>query len=419
MERIIAIIVLALSLLSGSPTASQPEKPSSEPLSAKDRIEVFEAVWKTINDEYYNFNPLFVDWATVRERYRPRVEATKNDDEFYALLNNMLLRELHDFHTGFAAPNEQPRSNGLSVNEVEGKIVVVRVEPESNAARAGVKPGMIVRKLNDKPSEDRIAQTHARLGHYSNAQSERFLLYSSFLSGPLNEPLKLSLERTDGTQLDVVLARQVRSPTSSTLLSQRLPSGFHYLKIQDAFRSPVDDQFRNEFTNFKNATGLIIDLRGVSGGNVHDVGLKIANYFFPTKVSFGRMVNRSGETPAFHTWNVGGSDQIYNGPVVILIDESVRSAGEVFAQGFQENQRATVIGVQSCGCVADRESKKVKGGGVLVYSHLAYLSGKGRKLEGNGIMPDEMVPLTIAALAHGRDEMLEEAERTLKSKTSH
>ncbi len=56
---------------------------------------------------------------------------------------------------------------------------------------------------------------------------------------------------------------------------------------------------------------------------------------------------------------------------------------------------------------------------MLVYSHLAYLSGKGRKLEGNGIMPDEMVPLTIAALAQGRDEMLEEAERTLKSKTSH
>src|SRR6266436_3339986 len=308
MKRLL-IILLALSLLCAwFPTSRAVDKPAFESLSAKDRIEVFETVWKTINDEYHNYNPAFADWATVRERYRPRVEATKNDDEFYALLNNMLIRELHDFHTGFAAPNEQPRSNGLSVNEVEGKIVVVRVEPESNAARAGVKPGMIVRKLNDKPSEDRIAQTHARLGHYSNAQSERFLLYSSFLSGPLNEPLKLSLERTDGTQLDVVLARQVRSPTSSTLLSQRLPSCVHYLKIQDAFRSPVDDQFRNEFTNFKNAMGLIIDLRGVSGGNVHDVGLKIANYFFPTKVSFGRMVNRSGETPAFHTWSAEGGD---------------------------------------------------------------------------------------------------------------
>ena len=420
MKRFLVITALALSLVSSSGMASQAvDKPASESLTAKDRIEVFETVWKTINDEYYNYNPGFADWATVRERYRPRVEATRNDDEFYALLNFMLLRELQDFHTGFAGPNEQPKSNGLSVNEVEGKVVVVRVEPDSDAARAGVKVGMILLTRNSKSSQEVIAQLHARLGHYSNAQSERFFLYSSFLSGPLNEPLKLSLERADGTQLDVVLARHLRSATSSALLSQRLPSGYHYLKIMGAFVAPVDDQFKREFANFKDATGLIIDLRGVSGGNVHDVGLKMANYFFSAKVSFGRMLNRSGETPAFHTWSAGGGDQIYKGPVVILIDESVRSAGEVFAEGFQENGRATVIGVQSCGCVANRESKKVKGGGVLVYSHLAYQSGKGRKLEGAGVVPDKLVPLTIVALRQGRDEMLDEAERTLRSKASH
>src|SRR2546430_8270315 len=189
MKRLL-ITALALSLLISSWTASQAvDKLALESLSANDRMEVFETVWKTIADEYYNYNPAFADWVTVRERYRARVEATKNDDEFYALLNNMLLRELHDFHTGFAAPNEQSRSNGLSVNEVEGKIVVVRVEPDSDAARAGVKPGMIVRKLNDKPSEERIAQMHASLGHYSNAQSERFLLFSAFPGGPLNEQI--------------------------------------------------------------------------------------------------------------------------------------------------------------------------------------------------------------------------------------
>ena len=179
MKRLLVIIALVLSLLISSWTASQAvDKPVFESLTANDRIEVFETVWKTINDEYYNYNPAFADWATVRERYRPRVEATKNDDEFYALLNNMLLRELHDFHTGFAAPNEQSRSNGLSVNEVEGKIVVVRVEPDSDAARAGVKPGMIVRKLNDKPSEERIAQ----IAHSNNVRglraSERCVLHS-------------------------------------------------------------------------------------------------------------------------------------------------------------------------------------------------------------------------------------------------
>jgi len=156
MKKLLVITALALSLFASSWTASQAiDKPAFESLSAKDRIEVFETVWKTINDEYYNFNPLFADWAAVRERYRPRVEATKNDDEFYALLNDVLLRELHDFHTGFAAPNEQPRSNGLSVNEVEGKVVVVRVDPDSDAARAGVQVGMILRTFNGKSVQEK------------------------------------------------------------------------------------------------------------------------------------------------------------------------------------------------------------------------------------------------------------------------
>lgn len=113
----------------------------------------------------------------------------------------------------------------------------------------------------------------------------------------------------------------------------------------------------------------------------------------------------------------GGGAQIYKGSVVILVDETTQSAGEVFASGFQENGRALIIGQQSCGCVLDAErGKKLKGGGVFNYSHLGYISGKGHKLEGAGVMPDKKVPLTITALRQGRDVILEEAERTLKSR---
>jgi carboxyl-terminal processing protease len=98
------------------------------------------------------------------------------------------------------------------------------------------------------------------------------------------------------------------------------------------------------------------------------------------------------------------------------VDERTRSAGEVFAAGFQENGRARVVGVQSCGCVLDRESKKVKAAGVLQYSHFGYLSSKGRKLEGTGVMPDKKVTPTIAGLQRGLDEVLDEAERMLKSR---
>ena len=229
MGRIILVTVLGL-LLTWSAAIKAVNRPMPESLSPADRAEVFETVWKTINNEYYNPSFNEVDWAAVREHYRPQIEAARTDDAFYALIKQML-RELHDLHTGFAAPNDQPLSTGLSVNEVEGKLVVVRVEPDSEAARSGVKVGMIVRTFDGKPVEDRLAQLRAAVGHSSSAQADRFVIYNSFLTGPANAQFKLGLEREDGTQFETTLKRSVVSRPEKDAGNQAHhrphPSGMH------------------------------------------------------------------------------------------------------------------------------------------------------------------------------------------------
>jgi carboxyl-terminal processing protease len=416
MKSLLVIITLVLpTLCAWWPAPHAVAKAVTESLSPKDRIEVFDTIWKTINDEYYD--PTFngVDWAASRDRYRLRVEAAKDDGEFYVLISQMLL-DLRDLHTSFVVPDQRPRSSGISVSDVEHKIVVVDVEEDSEAARASVKPGMIVRTFADKPIDERLSEIRARLGNWANQQAYRFLVSRSILAGPANTSFKLGLERADGTQFEVALTRRAVANPEPKLVSYRLPSGFTYMKIAGSLMSPVDDRFQSEFKTLKDSPGLIIDLRGISGGNILGIGLKIANHFFPAKVSFGKFTTRSGETAPHRSLSAGGSDPIYREPVVILIDETTRSAGEVFASGFQENGRAKIVGLQSCGCVLDRDSKKVKGGGVLLYSHFGYVSGKGRKLEGTGVIPDKVVPTTIAALRQGRDVIIEEAERILRSR---
>src|SRR5438105_1153762 len=122
MRRSLVITILALSFLSSLWTSPQAvTRSTSESLSPKDRIEILETVWKTINDEYYDPSFNGVNWSEVRQRYRPRIEAAKSDDEFYLTIKQMLL-ELQDLHTGFIAPGEQPRSSGVNVYEVEGKV---------------------------------------------------------------------------------------------------------------------------------------------------------------------------------------------------------------------------------------------------------------------------------------------------------
>lgn len=414
---VIAFFLVAVLCCTWMPTSHEVKAIEPDALSSRDRIEVFETVWKTINDEYYDATFNGVNWPAARERYRLRVEAVKDNEEFYAVISEMLL-DLQDLHTSFVAPDTQPGSNGVSVYEVEDKIVVVNVDSESDAARDGVKAGMIVRTLDGKPIDEHVSQLRTKLGHWSNQQAYRVVIRGRILRGPANTTFKLGLERADGTQFEVALTRRTVASPQAKLTSYRLASGFSYMKINTALRSPVEDQFESVFQTLKDSGGLIIDLRGLNGGDIKGVGVKIANHFFPSKVPFGKFINRSGEVPFRLSLSAEGNSQTYKGPVVILIDETTASAAEVFASGFQENLRAKVIGQQSCGCVLDRDSKKVKGGGMLYYSHLGYISSKGRKLEGAGVVPDKTVKPTISSLQQGRDLILEEAESILRAQQS-
>ena len=107
-------------------------------------------------------------------------------------------------------------------------------------------------------------------------------------------------------------------------------------------------------------------------------------------------------------------EQIYSGPVVILVDAHSASSSEVFAAGMQDTLRAKVIGSQSCGCVLGIAKPRVmKGGGVLEMSEVLWFSPKGRKLEGTGIIPDQLVTPTMFDLQRGRDAVLAAADKSL------
>ncbi len=137
---------------------------ASRSLPLKTRQEIFEKIWKEIHEDYYD--PAFngVNWDDIRSQYRPRVAATTNDQEFYTLMSEMTA-ELHDAHTRFSSPQQwknfrrqQRVSAGFSVDDVDGKSVVISVRPESSAARAGIEPGMVLVSVDGQQIEERVAE---------------------------------------------------------------------------------------------------------------------------------------------------------------------------------------------------------------------------------------------------------------------
>ena len=117
---------------------------TSRGLLPKEREQVFEKVWKDVDERYYDPEFGGVNWQGIHERYLPLVETAKDDQDFYSILDRMTA-ELHDAHTRFSSPEQwenrkkhQGVSIGFRAGYVESKVVVLDVFPDSNAAHAGI-----------------------------------------------------------------------------------------------------------------------------------------------------------------------------------------------------------------------------------------------------------------------------------------
>jgi C-terminal processing protease CtpA/Prc len=203
-------------------------------------------------------------------------------------------------------------------------------------------------------------------------------------------------------------------------------------KIGIDFANEMDSLFRGRLSG---ANQLIIDLRGNPGGGIG--GLALMSYLTPERLPIGYSKNRQMAQEGIHPSSLPVFDKVprsklaipglalkfmkktsvflytegqgakaFSGRAVILVNEHTTGAAEMLAQFSQENALATIVGSKTPGRLVSRSATKLDTGYRLIVPVAAYVSAKGKQIEGNGIQPDVLVPWSFADAVEGKDNQL-------------
>lgn len=398
------------------------------PLGAEEKQRAFDFVWSTIHERYHDPEFNGVDWTAVGERYRPIARAAKTDDAFWDVLDRMT-GELHDSHTRVESPRrvelrkqDQSISLGFYFMPIDQKLAVVYVNRESDAWWAGLRPGMTIARIDGEPAQAAYDRLLADERYDSTDRARHLRAVRRIIFGEVGTTVAFTFARSDGTQFDIPLKRR-RIEYNPSTTHRILPSGFGYLRLSN-WNLPVVLRALERLDELSKTPGLVIDLRGNPGGSVHAVN-QMLDRFFTKKTEVGRATTRTGapvsvlfgavEIIKLHRV-VEGSLDAYRGPVVVLVDALSASGSELFAGTMQATGRAKVLGEPSCGCLLGYLGyARVPGGAELAYSEVGFVMSNGKRIEGEGVIPDETVPATLSDLQLGRDRALEQAQQALKT----
>jgi carboxyl-terminal processing protease len=384
------------------------------------RLAVFDDVWETIQERYYDPKFHGIDWQAKRNAFRPAAARAGGSHEFYETLRQMIA-SLKDAHTRVYSPDEKfdwwsPRfvSVGIAVREVEGIPTVVQVEQGSAAARTEIQSGDTIVSVDDISVADIIAQRlHATgLTHDGDA---RFRAIATLFDGAAGASVKVGWITRKGKRNSAVLQRYW-SQRQLGFSNQR--KGKLAILRLDAFTQSVALDFAKSLPDvLEGAEGIVLDLRGNGGGDAEAM-TDVASLFLDDGINLGKFADRSGASFELQTfskrlWRIPRLAPIKL-PLVVLASESTSSAAEILVAALRTKQRARVIGTETCGCVlAIRNRHALPDGGVLDVSEFDYRTAAGVRLEGAGIKPDDLIRLRRTDLYSRRDAALELAKDIL------
>jgi carboxyl-terminal processing protease len=255
------------------------------------------------------------------------------------------------------------RYSGMTLLKERGIAFVVAVEKGSPGDGAGIKPGDIVAKMNDRSTRvmplwemqealaakpgSKISMELIRAGEPKQVSFE----LKAF------EPPPVSLDHVDGVAV-------LRIPT-----------------FDDKTAAAVRETLAKNGDKVKDK--LLVDLRGVSSGDAESA-YATARLF--TTGDLGALKRRSEELQVFKS----DEQPAWKGKMVIVVDRGTLGAAEVFATVLRQKQKTELVGERTFGHAGRQGSADLSSGGRLLFTE-AFYTGPDKKPLNEALKPDLLV----------------------------
>jgi len=285
---------------------------------------------------------------------------------------------------------------GIEVGLEDGFIRVVSPIEDTPAARAGIRTGDLIIKIDDRATKG-LALTEA-VKLMRGAPKTRITL--TLMRKGVSQPIVVTLER------DVIRVQSVRT--------QWVAPGFGFVRVtqfQEHTLELLVDKVNALLAQAKSdpskpLQGLVLDVRNDPGGLLH-VAVGVSAAFLPAQVVVVKTDGRQEDAKRAYLATADDYRRTPSEdplrrlnplaktiPMVVLVNGGSASAAEIVAGALQDHGRAKVLGTQSFGKGSVQTILPLTRSTAIKLTTALYYTPKGRSIQAKGIEPDFWVEET-------------------------
>ena len=411
----IPVVVLMLALLISVTGAAHQQQPQRlDRFKVEQALRILEMVHNEVKSHYYDptFHGVNIDSAYAQAK--EKMGAIDSMNRSFGIIADML-DSLQDSHTFFIPP-PRPYSveYGFRREIIGDKCFVTAVEPDSDAAKQGLRRGDQLMSINQFPL-DRSSLWKLDCMYDALSPQPGLVLDVQSPGGVQRRPqVKSEIEHFNRqVSPGEILGRSAVRQEAERPRYQEFGDDLIIINLPNFEMSTIDlDTVISKIHKHK---ALILDMRGNPGGAVVEME-EILKNLFDHDVHVCDRVTKGGRKSE----NIKGfGGHAYSGKIVALVDSQSDSAAEVTSRVLQLEKRGTIVGDHSAGKVMEARTYVDQlgvdtffGFGTSV-TDADLIMSDGKSLENTGVMPDETVLPTALDLATGRDPALARAAAIL------